>query len=112
MTMTDLNVKQEYLRLTYGDSQKVDSGKKVGKLLSAPLTQYLIFLVVLGAFPLLAQLGVLTSSFVFAIGNTMIYEQGAACDTSKMQYGEGALQNSQKEGFLFSIRTIRIWQRR
>lgn len=71
--MTDLNVKQEYLRLTYGDSQKVDSGKKVGKLLSAPLTQYLIFLVVLGAFPLLAQLGVLTSSFVFAIGNTMIY---------------------------------------
>lgn len=37
----------------------------------------------------------------YKIGNTMIYEQGAACDTSKMQYGDGALQNSQKEGFLY-----------
>ena len=41
--------------------------------MTVPGTQYLIFGVILGVFPLLAQLGILTSSFVFAMGNTMIY---------------------------------------
>ncbi len=36
----------------------------------------------------------------YKIGNTTIYEQGAACDTNKMQYGDGMLTNSQKEGFM------------
>ena len=71
--MTDLNVKKEYLNLVYSDCGKVSAGEKVKKLLAVPGTQYLIFGVILGVFPLLAQLGVLTSSFVFAVGNTMIY---------------------------------------
>ncbi len=71
--MTDLNVKKEYLNLVYADCGKVSAGEKVKKLLAVPGTQYLIFGVILGVFPLLAQLGVLTSSFVFAVGNTMIY---------------------------------------
>ena len=70
--MTDLNVKQEYLHLTYVAHRKKSAGEKVRQLLGIPLTQYLIFAVVLAAFPLLAQAGVLTSSFVFAFGNTMI----------------------------------------
>ena len=71
--MTDLNVKKEYLNLIYADCGKVSAGEKIKKLLAVPGTQYLIFGVILGVFPLLAQLGVLTSSFVFAVGNTMIY---------------------------------------
>ena len=71
--MTDLNVKKEYLNLIYADCGKVSAGEKVKKRLAVPGTQYLIFGVILGVFPLLAQLGVLTSSFVFAVGNTMIY---------------------------------------
>lgn len=71
--MTDLNVKKEYLNLVYSDCSRVSAGEKIKKLLAVPGTQYLIFGVILGVFPLLAQLGVLTSSFVFAVGNTMIY---------------------------------------
>lgn len=35
----------------------------------------------------------------YKIGNTMIYEQGCCCETSKMRYNDGQLINSQKEGF-------------
>ncbi len=37
----------------------------------------------------------------YIIGNTMLYEQGACCETSKMRYGDGKLTMSQKEGFLY-----------
>ena len=37
----------------------------------------------------------------YKIGNSMIYEQGCCCDTSKMRYNDGQLINSQKEGFMF-----------
>lgn len=37
----------------------------------------------------------------YIIGNTTIYEQGCCCDVSKMQYNNGKLINSQKEGFLY-----------
>lgn len=37
----------------------------------------------------------------YIIGNTTIYEQGCCCDISKMQYNNGKLINSQKEGFLY-----------
>lgn len=37
----------------------------------------------------------------YAIGNSMIYEQGCCCETSKMRYTDGQLINSQKEGFIF-----------
>lgn len=37
----------------------------------------------------------------YKIGNTTIYEQGAACDTNQMQYGDGLLVNSQKQGFIY-----------
>jgi predicted phosphodiesterase len=37
----------------------------------------------------------------YTIGNTTIYEQGACCDTKKMNYSDGKLTNSQKEGFIF-----------
>ena len=36
----------------------------------------------------------------YTIGNTSIYEQGAFCDVSKMDYADGKLSNSQKEGFI------------
>lgn len=71
--MTDLNVKKEYLNLIYADCGKGSAGEKIKELVTVPGTQYLIFGVILGVFPLLAQLGILTSSFVFAMGNTMIY---------------------------------------
>lgn len=35
------------------------------------------------------------------IGNTQIFEQGACCNTSLMQYNDGKLVNSQKEGYLY-----------
>lgn len=71
--MTDLNVKKEYLNLIYADCGKGSAGEKIKELVTVPGTQYLIFGVILGVFPLLAQLGILTSSFVFTMGNTMIY---------------------------------------
>lgn len=37
----------------------------------------------------------------YKIGNSMIYEQGACCDTSKMLYNDGNLVNSQKQGFIY-----------
>lgn len=37
----------------------------------------------------------------YIIGNTTIYEQGCCCDVSKMQYNNGKLINSQKEGLLY-----------
>lgn len=36
----------------------------------------------------------------YKIGNSMIYEQGCCCETSKMRYNDGQLINSQKEGFM------------
>lgn len=36
----------------------------------------------------------------YKIGNSMIYEQGCCCETSKMKYNDGQLINSQKEGFM------------
>lgn len=37
----------------------------------------------------------------YKIGNTTIYEQGACCETTSMQYSDGLLVNSQKEGFIY-----------
>ena len=37
----------------------------------------------------------------YTIGNTTIYEQGAACETDKMNYSDGMLINSQKQGFIY-----------
>ena len=37
----------------------------------------------------------------YVIGNTTIYEQGCCCDVDQMQYNNGKLINSQKEGFLY-----------
>lgn len=37
----------------------------------------------------------------YKIGNTKIYEQGAACETDKMNYSDGMLINSQKQGFAY-----------
>lgn len=37
----------------------------------------------------------------YMIGNTTLYEQGAACETDKMMYGDGQLVNSQKQGFMY-----------
>ena len=37
----------------------------------------------------------------YTIGNTIAYEQGACCETSKMQYTNGKLVPSQKEGYLY-----------
>ena len=37
----------------------------------------------------------------YKIGNTMLYEQGCCCDVTRLQYGDGRLTPSQKEGFLY-----------
>lgn len=37
----------------------------------------------------------------YTIGNTDIFEQGCTCDVSKINYSDGRLTNSQKEGFLY-----------
>ncbi len=37
----------------------------------------------------------------YVIGNTIMYEQGACCDTSKMRYADGKLTLGQREGFLY-----------
>ena len=37
----------------------------------------------------------------YNIGNSQIYEQGCCCETKKMNYNNGMLINSQKEGFLY-----------
>lgn len=37
----------------------------------------------------------------YDVGNTTIYEQGAACDTGKMNYADGRLTISQREGFMY-----------
>ena len=37
----------------------------------------------------------------YKIGNTKIYEQGAASETDKMNYSDGMLINSQKQGFAY-----------
>ena len=36
----------------------------------------------------------------YKIVNSNIYEQGAFCETDKMQYSDGLLVNSQKQGFI------------
>ena len=40
-------------------------------------------------------------SGMYVIGNTIIYEQGAFCDTKSNNYSDGQLYNSQKEGFIY-----------
>jgi len=37
----------------------------------------------------------------YTFGNTVCYEQGAACDVKKANYSDGRLVNSQKEGFIY-----------
>jgi len=37
----------------------------------------------------------------FKIGNTIIFEQGACCNTKEQEYSDGRLTNSQKEGFIY-----------
>lgn len=37
----------------------------------------------------------------YKIGNTMTYEQGACCNIDKLNYNDGMLINSQKEGFIY-----------
>lgn len=36
----------------------------------------------------------------YKIGNSAIYEQGAFCDTDRMNYTDGSLVNSQKQGYI------------
>lgn len=37
----------------------------------------------------------------YRIGNTMIYEQGCCCNTKEMNYHDGQLTNSQREGYIY-----------
>jgi len=37
----------------------------------------------------------------YKIGNSTMYEQGACCETEKMEYSDGLLINSQKQGFIY-----------
>jgi len=42
----------------------------------------------------------------YTVGNTTIYEQGCCCRTKEMNYGDGLLTNSQKEGFVYIAQDI------
>lgn len=68
---TDL--RKDYLGIVFEKHRKLTAKERVGKALHIPLTQYLVFAAVLVSFYILMQGGAVTSSFVFAIGNTMIY---------------------------------------
>ena len=37
----------------------------------------------------------------YKLGSTLVYEQGACCETDKMTYADGSLVNSQQQGFLY-----------
>lgn len=37
----------------------------------------------------------------YTLGHTIMYEQGACCDTSQMRYSDGKLTLGQREGFLY-----------
>lgn len=37
----------------------------------------------------------------YSVGDTMMYEQGAACDVSQMKYHDGNFTRTQKEGFIY-----------
>ncbi len=37
----------------------------------------------------------------YTLGNTIMYEQGACCDTGKMRYSNGKLTLGQREGYLY-----------
>ncbi len=71
--MGELCVKKEYLRAAYPQEGRRQAREKAGSVLRAPITQYLLFALVLSAFQWMLRGGLLTSSFVFAMGNTMIY---------------------------------------
>lgn len=71
--MNELNVKREYLKAAYPGSAAAGAKKAAGAVFKAPVTSYLIFAVVLSLFQWALKAGLLTSSFVFAVGNTIIY---------------------------------------
>ena len=37
----------------------------------------------------------------YPVGNTMMYEQGAACNVEEMKYHDGNFVRTQKEGFIY-----------
>lgn len=39
----------------------------------------------------------------YYIGDSVLYEQGACCQTEKMLYADGKLYNSQKQGYLYLV---------
>lgn len=39
----------------------------------------------------------------YVVGDTIVYEQGAACNTKGMHYSDGRLVRSQKEGFAYIV---------
>lgn len=71
--MAELNVKKEYLRAAFpgGGAERVRAA--ASGFFRTPATQYIIFAVILSVFQWMLKGGLLTSSFVFAIGNTIVY---------------------------------------
>ncbi|MEG1633605.1 MAG: branched-chain amino acid ABC transporter permease [Oscillospiraceae bacterium] len=70
--MIELNLKKEYLQNEF-PRPRGKAAAAVGKVAKASLSQYIIFALVLSCFQWALSKGLLTSSFIFAIGNTMIY---------------------------------------
>lgn len=68
-----IDVKKEYLRAACPGRSREARKRSASGFFGTPLVQYLIFGLVLSAFPWLLKSGVLTSSFVFAVGNTLLY---------------------------------------
>lgn len=71
--MDQQSIKKDYLRAAYPDPDAEKAKKAVGRALKIPVTQYLIFAIVLSLFQWGLKAGILTSSFVFAVGNTIVY---------------------------------------
>lgn len=68
-----MNVQKEYIEAAYPRKQGKDAKTFTAKFFKTPIVQYLIFALALYACQAAGKAGILTSSFVFAVGNTIIY---------------------------------------
>ena len=68
-----MELKQEYLNAAYPEGAKPNIGGNIRVAFANPLAQIALMGVVLTLIQVLALQGMLSSSFAYALGNTLIY---------------------------------------
>ena len=68
-----MELKQEYLNAAYPEGAKPNIGGNIRAAFANPLAQIALMGVVLTLIQVLALQGMLSSSFAYALGNTLIY---------------------------------------